>query len=295
MKTRSLTLLLLAAASPALAQTSQQEAEYYAVDYLVPPEGARVEVGGMAFLPDGRLVVSTRRGQVWIIEDPLAADPKEARFSLFAEGLWEGLGLAVVPSETPGRDADIVVLQRQELSRLLDEDHDGRCDKIDTLCDAWGVSDNYHEFGYGLPVDSEGNYYIALNVSFFSPKWWHGKSPVPYRGWALRISPTGELTPLASGFRSPCGISLSPKDELFVTDNQGDWMPASPIYHVKPDAFYGHPASLDWTEEYKQTDTHASDTIPPARAALDRQPAAIWLPYKWSRSPGNMAWDQTGG
>ncbi|HEX6883925.1 MAG TPA: family 16 glycoside hydrolase [Planctomycetota bacterium] len=282
-------------AGPSTAQTSQQEAEYYAVDYLVPPEGTRVEVGGMAFLPDGRLVLSTRRGQVWMVENPLAKDPKDARFSLFAEGLWEGLGLAVVPSGVPGHDADIVVMQRQELSRLYDDDHDGRCDRIDTLCDAWGVSDNYHEFGYGLPVDAQGNYYISLNVSFFSPKWWHGKSPVPYRGWTLQISPTGKLTPLASGFRSPCGISLSPEGDLFVTDNQGDWMPASPIYHVQPGRFYGHPASLDWTEEYRKTDTHASDTVPPARAASDRARAAIWLPYKWSRSPGNQAWDLTGG
>lgn len=281
--------------APLSAQTSQQEAEYYSVDYLVPPEGTRVEVGGMAFLPDGRLVLSTRRGQVWIVENPLAKDPKDARFSLFCEGLWEGLGLAVVPSKTAGRDADILVLQRQELSRLVDEDHDGTCDRIETLCDDWGVSDNYHEFAYGLPVDSQGNYYLTLNVSFFSPLWWHGKSPVPYRGWTLKVSPGGKLTPLASGFRSPCGISVSPEDDVFVTDNQGDWMPASPIYHVKEGAFYGHPASLDWTDEYRKTDTHASDTVPPARAASDRRPAAIWLPYKWSRSPGNMAWDQTGG
>ncbi len=277
------------------AQTAQQEAEYYSVDYLVPPVGARVEVGGMAFLPDGRLVVSTRRGQVWLVENPLAEDPKDARFSLFCEGLWEGLGLAVVPSTMAGHDADILVLQRQELSRLVDDDHDGTCDRIDTLCDAWGVSGNYHEFGYGLPIDRQGNAYISLNVSFFSPKWWHGKSPVPYRGWTMKISPTGKLTPYASGFRSPCGISLSPADELFVTDNQGDWMPASPIYHVAEGGFYGHPASLDWTDEYRKTDTHASDTVPPARAASDRAPAAIWLPYKWSRSPGNMAWDQSGG
>jgi glucose/arabinose dehydrogenase len=286
MKTFLVTSFLFAGSLAA--QTSQQEAEYYAVDYLVPPEGARVEVGGMGFLPDGRLALSTRRGQVWLVEDPLAKDPKDARWTLFCEGLWEGLGMAIVGGE-------IVVMQRQEISRLVDANRDGTCERIETICDAWGVSDNYHEFGYGLPVDAQGNYYISLNVSFFSPKWWHGKSPVPWRGWTMRISPTGKLTPFASGFRSPCGISLSPKDELFVTDNQGDWMPASPIYHVKEGRFYGHPASLDWTDEYRATDTHASDTVPPARAASDRATAAIWLPYKWSRSPGNMAWDQTGG
>lgn len=274
--------------APLAAQTSQQEAEYYSVDYLVPPDGARVEVGGMGFLPDGRLAISTRRGQVWLVTNPLAKDPKDAKFSLFAEGLWEGLGMAIV-------DGEIVVMQRQEISVLRDEDKDGVCDRIETICDDWGVSGNYHEFGYGLPVDAQGNYYISLNVSFFSPKWWHGKSPVPYRGWCMKISKTGQMTPFASGFRSPCGITLSPGGDLFITDNQGDWMPASPIYHVEEGGFYGHPASLDWTDEYRATDTHASDTVPPARAASDRKDAAIWLPYKWSRSPGNMAWDETGG
>ncbi len=282
--------VLAGAQAPDLAE---RESEFHAVDYLHAPEGERLEIGGIGLLPASqetpeRLVVSTRRGQVWMVENPLAADPGEARFSLFAEGLWEGLGLAIV-------DREVLVLQRGELSRLSDFDHDGRCDRIDTLCDDWGLSGNYHEFAYGLPVDAQGNAYLSLNVSFFSPKWWHGKSPVPYRGWALRITPAGELQPVASGFRSPAGISLSPEGELFVTDNQGDWMPASPIFHVREGGFYGHPASLDWTEEYRATDTHASDTIPPERAAKDRRPAAVWLPYKWSRSPGDMAWDESGG
>jgi len=264
------------------------EAAHYAVDYLTPPDGAVLEVGGLDFLPDGRLAVSTRRGQVWLIENPLAENPADAKFSLFAEGLWEGLGLKVV-------DGEICVVQRGELSRLVDVDDDGVCDVIETITDDWGLSGNYHEFCYGLPVDAEGNFYITLNVAFFSPKWWHGKSPVPYRGWTLKISPDGVVTPFACGLRSPCGVSLDPEGRLFVTDNQGDWMAASPIFHVQEGGFYGHPASLDWTEQYRSTQTLASDTIPPARAGSDRKPAAIWLPYKWSRSPGNMAWDTTGG
>ncbi len=267
---------------------ADDESDYYAVDYLTPPDGAVLEVGGMDFLPDGRLVLSTRRGQVWIVENALADDPNDARFTLFAEGLWEGLGLKVIAG-------DIYVMQRAELSRLLDLDDDGVCDQIDTVADDWGVSGNYHEFAYGLPVDADGNFYVTLNVGFFSPKWWHGKSTVPYRGWALKIAPDGTVSPFASGFRSPCGVGMSPAGDLFVTDNQGDWMPASPVFRVREGGFYGHPASLDWTEDYRNTESLSSDTVPPARAATDREPAAIWLPYKWSRSPGNLVWDETGG
>ena len=278
----SLTMLLT------LSAVQAQESDYYTVDYLTPPEGEVLEVGGMDFMSDGRLVVSTRRGQVWMVENPLAENPADAKFSLFCEGLWEGLGVRVV-------DDEIFIVQRGELSRLRDTDGDGTCDHIDSICNSWGVSGNYHEFAYGLPVDERGHFFVALNVSFFNPKWWHGKSPVPYRGWVLDIAPDGTITPVASGLRSPCGMGFNSVGDLFITDNQGDWMPASPVFHIQQDKFYGHPASLDWTKEYRETQTLTSDTVPPARAAADRAPAALWLPYKWSRSPGNLVPDTTSG
>lgn len=267
-------------------QTPQiDEGDYYRVDYLTPPEGVVMEVGGMDFLPDGRLVVSTRRGQVWMVENPLAENPAAASFQLFADGLQEGLGLTVVGEE-------IYLVQRGELSQLIDRDRDGTVDRIRTLTNAWGLSGNYHEFAFGLPRDSQGNFYVSLNVAFISPKWWHGKSPVPYRGWVLQIDPRGNTVPYASGFRSPCGLGVNAAGDLFVTDNQGDWMPVCPIYHLQAGRFYGHPASLNWTAEYQASLTTASDTIPVGR---ERAPAALWLPYKWSRSTGNLVFDNTAG
>jgi glucose/arabinose dehydrogenase len=200
---------------------------------------------------------------------------------LFAEGLWEGLGLRV-------EDDGVYVIQRQELSRLRDLDGDGRCDAVDTVADGWGVSGHYHEFAFGLPRDSAGNWYVSLNVSFGDPEWWHGRSTVPYRGWVLRIAPDGAVTPVASGFRSPCGISLDSHGRVFVTDNQGDWCASSPIYLLRDGGFYGHPKSLVWTDEYRTNGLSAHDEMPPARAYTGREPAAVWIPYKWSRSTGNI-------
>ncbi|MED5330589.1 MAG: family 16 glycoside hydrolase [Planctomycetota bacterium] len=280
-----LTALACLGATAGAVQNPDQESAYYSVDYLTPPGQARVEVGGMDFLSDGRLVVSTRRGQVWMVHDPMAEDPEDVRFQLFAEGLHEGLGLEVV-------DDVIYVVQRTELSRLVDADRDGRCDRIETVTDDWGVSGNYHEFAFGLPRDLMGNFYIGLNVSFFSPQWWHGKSPVPYRGWILKVAPDGTTTPIAKGVRSPCGLGVNAEGDIFYTDNQGDWMPVCPIYHVKEGAFFGHPAGLDWTADYQASGLLASDTEPPKVARND---AAVWLPYDWSRSAGNLVHDDTQG
>jgi glucose/arabinose dehydrogenase len=283
----ALLLSLLPWVPPAAAQEPNpaQESDYYAVDYLVPPPGERLEVGGLGFLPNGRLVVSTRRGQVWIVHDPLAPDPRAARFSLFAEGLQEGLGLSIVGER-------IFVLQRAELSELVDHDRDGRCDEVRSLASDWGVSGHYHEFAFGLPRDGAGNFYVSLNVSFGDPQWWHGRSTAPWRGWVLQLTPEGRTVPFASGLRSPCGLCTNSKGDLFLTDNQGDWMPACPIFHVREGRFYGHPASLNWTPAYREAGRTASDTIPPT---TPREPAAVWIPYDWSRSAGNLVEDTTGG
>ncbi|MFT7464209.1 MAG: hypothetical protein ACI9EF_002558, partial [Pseudohongiellaceae bacterium] len=73
---------------------------------------------------------------------------------------------------------------------------------------------------------------------------------------------------------------------------QGDWLAACPIHHVQQGNFYGHPASLDWTEAYRRQDARASLTQPPTEPRTD---AAVWVPYKWSRSAGNLVPDSTSG
>ncbi len=263
---------------------SQVTPEYWTVDYLTPPEGAVLEVGGIGFMSDGDLIASTRRGQVWRVDNPSASNPADATFTLICEGLHEGLGLAVV-------DDEIFVMQRGEISKLVDLDDDTIIDEIQTVTQDWGLSGNYHEFGFGLPADSVGNLYFSLNVGFWDPHWWHGKSRAPYRGWVLKVSPEGNVTPIAGGFRSPAGLGLLDDGTLLVTDNQGDWMPVCPVYAVKENGFYGHPASLRWYED--QPDDEPSDTQP--HPEIKREHPVLWLPYQWSRSTGNVIQDNTGG
>ncbi len=278
----TLTALIFALVGQTIGQTAKQEAKFYQLIEIATPAGERLEIGGIDFLPTQEMVVSTRRGRVWLVTNPTTESPS---FDLFAEGLQDCLGLSV-------KNGKIFVVSRGELSRLQDVDGDGHADIIDTVCDDWGVSGNYHEYAYGLPTDDHGNFFVSLNVAFTSPKWWLGSAPSPYRGWVVKISPTGTMTPFATGFRSPCGIGMNIEGDLFVTDNQGDWMPACPLYHVEAGKFYGHPAGLRWTEEYLARGEIPSQTDPPGR---QRSMPAAWLPYKWARSAGQMIADTTGG
>src|SRR5690554_2400838 len=223
----------------------------YIVDSIAMPPGLSGEVGALAFLPSGKLIAAFRRGEI------MKYDLETDEWSVFARGLHLPLGLLV------RSESEVLVMQYAELTRLLDTDHNGEADVYENVTDDFGLGGNYHEFAYGPVEDGSGNLYIALNATSnggvmmeelrgalnedgMTEKGLY--SAVPYRGWIMMLTPNGDLLPFASGFRSPNGLGFDDKGRLWVTDNQGDWVGTSPLYHVEKDNFYGHPPSLAWTK-----------------------------------------------
>jgi len=212
------------------------ENDYYKILKVPIPEGIVLEVGGVAALPDGSVGISTRRGDVWVVENPYSDQP---RYRKFATGLHEILGLVY-------KDGAFFCAQRGELTKLIDRDGDGVADRYETVY-AWPVSGHYHEYSFGPKLMPDGSFIVTGNVSFGDTDWWAGKSTVPWRGWAMRITEDGKMTPFAAGMRSPCGIGTF-DGEFFYGDNQGDWMGSGFVSHVEQGDFMGHPASLAWAD-----------------------------------------------
>src|SRR5688500_6611658 len=88
-------LFAASAVTPALAQPkSAAEDEYYKILTLPIPDDLVLEVGGIEMMPDGKVAVATRRGDVYIIDNAFEDPPKKATFTRWATGLHEVLGLA---------------------------------------------------------------------------------------------------------------------------------------------------------------------------------------------------------
>ena len=219
-----------------LAQEAAKEEDFFKINKVRSPEGTLLEVGGLCTLPNGDLAVTTRRGDIFIVENPTSAKPY---FRKFASGLHEVLGVAY-------KNGSLYVAQRGELTRLFDSNMDGKADVFETVY-AWPISGNYHEYSFGPKLAPDGSFFITLNLGF-PGAWWHPESFVPWRGWTLHIYDDGRVEPWAAGMRSPCGISMI-DGELFYTDNQGDWVGSGSIMPVKKGGFMGHPASLVWTNQ----------------------------------------------
>lgn len=248
---------------------STPEAKYYPVFTVPLPEEVVLEVGGLDVLPDGRPIMCTRRGDVWIIDNASEQPPLRPKFTLFASGLHEPLGLAVrreALGDVEGQRTSVYCVQRGELTRMTDDDGDFKADRYEVVNDSWGVSGNYHEFAFGPKFDREGNAWVTLNVGFCGSL---GKSVTPYRGWALKITPKGEMVPVCDGVRSPNGIGMIGDGAIFYVDNQGDYVGTNRMSLLEPGAFMGHPAGLRWREG-----RGAGDPPPPI------QPATIWFPYQ---------------
>lgn len=197
------------------------------------PDSFKPRVGGIDFLSENEMLVCTwdSLGPVYLVENYRAENPEDINVSLIASGLAEPLGLKVV-------DGDIYVLQKQELTRLIDHDGDRIIDEYETVSDNWRVSANFHEFAFGLEY-KEDFFYGALATAIL-PGGASAQPQIPDRGKIIKISKKdGSVEFLAHGLRTPNGIGIGVDGEIFVADNQGDWLPASKINHVKKGAFYG--------------------------------------------------------
>lgn len=215
----------------------ERENQAYERISLPIPEGIELEVGGLIAVPGKRLLVATRHGEIWWVDGAYDEDP-QPRFSLFASGLHEILGLEAAP------DGGFYFAQRQEITYVKDTDGDDRADVFRTIYRI-PVSGNYHEYAFGPKIGPDGNLRITLNIAF------GGGSPsrVPWRGWMLEVTPEGKMKPIAAGLRSPAGFTVTSKGLWLSAENQGRWVGSGRVTVIEEGDFIGEPASLNWADQ----------------------------------------------
>ncbi|MGY8695851.1 MAG: DUF7133 domain-containing protein, partial [Verrucomicrobiia bacterium] len=239
-----------------------------------PGEGLALEVSGMAWTSDGRLAVTIRKGEVWLIDGVDSDSVDGVSYTRFASGLQEPLGIL--------QDGDsFLVSQRTEVTRLRDTDGDDVADEYLTAASGWNVSGAYHGYTYGPERDAEGRLWITTNIDLGE----HTDNDAAWRGWGLTINSDGSVSGQAAGMRSPSGLGANSEGDLFYSDQQGTWMPATPINHLRPGAFYGNPSGIA-SQELAGSQLRLSAKVPEgilypeALARLpELTPPAVWLPY----------------
>lgn len=273
-----LSILLLAISVGAFGQkpAPKTEQDFYEIKTLPIPQDLYLEVGGLATMPDGRLAVSTRRGEIWIVENPYQKESHLTNYRRFASGLHEILGLAY-------KDGVFYCSQRGELTKITDTNRDGVADLYEPIYQ-FELSGNYHEYTYGPVFDKNGDMLVTLNLAWIG--FGEGKF-AKWRGWLVKIKPDGTLEPQSAGLRSPAGYSINDEGDIFYGENQGDWVGSGRITHLAKGDFAGNPGGIKWAKEpnspFKLTLEEIPDNSQPmfeaAKKVKNLKLPAVWFPH----------------
>jgi hypothetical protein len=267
--------------------TEEREREYYPIVNIPLPKNTVIEAGAFAVLPDRRVAVGTRHGEIFLIDGIDAAKPNPT-FHRFASGLDEIFGLT-------WQDNAFRVTQSCELTRVSDSNRDGVADSFETISDAWGYA-NYHEYAFGSKLDADGNQFVALGLS----ESYH--SHALNRGFIMKVAPDGKTTAFASGLRSPGGIGFDEHRALFYVESQGPWNCSCSLKAVSPSSFHGHPASFTWYKQNPELGPQPETPQSGTRIATEKNrvkqltPYAVIFPYiRMGRSITAFSVNQTQG
>ena len=254
---------------------TQSEMDFYTIKTIAIPQDVKLEVGGIAVMPDGRIAASTRRGEIWIIQN--AYGNGTTHFTKFASGLHEVLGLAY-------KDGAFYCTQRGELTKIEDKDGDGKADSFTPIA-LFQLSGNYHEYAYGPVFDKQGDMYVTLNVAWVG----YGDGLGKWHGWLMKIKENGEQEPIATGLRSPAGFTINSNNDVFYAENQGDWVGSGRVTHLEKGDFAGNAGGLNWTKEPEsplkltKDDLKIVDNGQPMHEAAKKikelKLPAVWFPH----------------
>ena len=192
----------------------------YAIDNLEMPYknpwNSLMFLGGLDFVSEKRIAVSTLFGDVWLCD---ISDDKLTSLSWkrFAAGLYQPLGLKII-------DGVIHAMCRDQIVALHDHNGDDEADFYECVSNLHHTPTGGHSYITGLQRDEKGALYFASAEQ-----------------GVCRLSPDRkDLNVLATGLRFPNGIAANPAGDVVLASLQeGNWTPASAIVDIVEGGHYG--------------------------------------------------------
>jgi glucose/arabinose dehydrogenase/cytochrome c551/c552 len=237
---------------------------YVVDDIALPinnPWHRSVRPGDIQFLRDGTGVSVTLDGDVWLIRG-LDDASGAVRWKRFASGFHEPLTLAI-------RDDQIYVFDRNGIWRLRDTNGDGEADVHELFSNAFAQTADMREFPSTIRVAPGGEFVIAKGGQEAAT---FGK----HNGSVLRVSADGRhATVLGYGFRQP-NIGVNIRTGLVTaSDQQGNYVPSTPLHIVGDAQFYGFLSDKKPREVYPAPIADPLTWIP--HAANASSISQVWL------------------
>ena len=145
--------------------TKGKDNNAYAVDSIPVPFKnqwkSMMMFSGIDFLSDGRALISTLMGDIWIVSG-LNSDLQKVTWKRFAAGLSQPFGIKITNDV-------IYVLGKDQLSILHDRDKNDEVDFIENYSNAY-LEPHSHTHVFGLDHDRQGNFYFICFEKLYQLK-----------------------------------------------------------------------------------------------------------------------------
>lgn len=207
----------------------------YAVDAIGLPEtnpwNAWIRPSALDFIDGTTAALATLNGDIFTVSG-IDAKLENVQWRRFAAGLHAPLGVKIV-------DGQMFVACRDGIYRLHDLDKDGEADYYEIFNADLLQTPSFHSFVCDLNTDPSGNFFFSVGGAIRSGGRGFQKLTA-HQGSVLKLSKDGQkLDIYATGLRMPNGSAVRGDGRVTVSDNEGVWVPASPIHWVSDGDFLG--------------------------------------------------------
>ncbi|MDB6005090.1 MAG: hypothetical protein JWR15_2077, partial [Prosthecobacter sp.] len=229
------------------------KADAYVIDDIpLPldnPWKRNVRLADISFLNDqGDAAGVTFDGDVWLISG-LKGDLEKVTWKRFASGLHE-------PMSIVARNGEILVFDRNGIWKLVDTNGDKECDRYEMFCNLFAQTAETREFPNSMKLGPKGELYISKGGQ-------EGTTYGKHNGTVIKIAPDGKsMEVIGYGLRQPF-IGVNPKTGLVTaSDQQGNYVPSTPLHIISDHHFYGHLPTIAPKEKYPETITEPLTWLP---------------------------------
>ena len=240
----------------------------YAIDEiplpLENPWKRNVRLADVAFLNDqGDAAGVTFDGDVWLISG-LKGDLEKVTWKRFASGLHEPMSIVVRESargespQTPDRERtrELLVFDRNGIWKLVDTNSDKECDRYEMFCNLFAQTAETREFPNSMKLGPKGELYISKGGQ-------EGTTIGKHNGTVIKVAADGKsFEVIGYGLRQPF-IGVNEKTGLVTaSDQQGNYVPSTPLHIISDHHFYGHLPTIAQKEAYPETITEPLTWLP---------------------------------
>lgn len=232
---------------------------FFSVTHLPVPDrmtqARNVRLSGITSDTDGKLILCTFDGDIWAAK--VEFSKKTIEWQRIAGGFDE-------PQSLAAHNGHVYIYDRSGITKLTDVNDDGWMDIYENFCNLMIQSAESREFPMDMKMLNDGRMIIATGGQ-------RAHSSNPHAGTIIEISTDGrDIKILGMGLREPY-LGVDPTSSLILaSDQQGHYVPATPIHHIVSRAYYGYMP-------------YHSKTHP-----FPIQPPLTWIPHHINPSAGGL-------